>query len=72
MVSAGLNLCLGQLGADKSEDNLGSALSGHGLAQACSLGEGRRKREREEKYARAIRLRSHTHTVISITFYWLE
>lgn len=48
MVSAGLNLCLGQLGADKSEDNLGSALSGHGLAQACSLGEGRRKRERGE------------------------
>ena len=24
------------------------ALSGHGLAQACSLGEGRRKRERGE------------------------
>ena len=42
-------LCLGQLvgqlGAGESEDKLGSALSGHGLAQTCSLGEGRRKRE---------------------------
>lgn len=48
MVSAELSLCLGQLGTDKSEDNLGSALSGHDIAQACSLGEGRRKRERGE------------------------
>lgn len=45
-------LCLGQLvgqlGAGESEDKLHSALSDHGLAQTCSLGEGRRKRERIE------------------------
>lgn len=45
-------LCLGQLvgqlGAGESEDKFHSALSDHGLAQTCSLGEGRRKRERIE------------------------